>query len=142
MPIVIIDPESERYPVLDEAGLYGHGLTHEADVELARFEWPASERMPAFDREGKRGPYAYFGFTVVSPDKGKVFVDHWEPIGKGTGSRARKLLIDLGVVADGVFEFDAAQVAPRKVAGFEVGDPRKSDDGRLFTGRLLRVIGA
>ena len=141
MAIVQIDPEASRYPVLDEAGLYGHGLTHEADVELSRFEWPAAERMPAYDKDGKKGPYAYFGFVVNSPTKGKVFVDHWEPIAANSGSKAQQLLLDLGVITGDSLQFDDSTVAPRKLAGIEMGDPRKGNDGRLFSGRVLRVIG-
>jgi hypothetical protein len=140
-PIVTIDPEVSRYPILDEAGLYGSGMQHEADVELTRFEWPAAERLPAFDRENERGPYAYFGFVVTSETKGKVFYDHWEPIGKNSGSKAPQIMLDLGVTTSDNPSFDSETVAPRKVAAIEVTAPRKGDDGRMFNGRLVRVIG-
>lgn len=141
MPIVQIDPDISKYPILDEPGLYGPGLQHHADVELARFEWPATERLPAFDKEGARGPYAYFGFVVTSPEKGKVFYDHWEPISANSGSKAMTIMLDLGVITSDNLSFDSDSVAPRKVAGLEVAAPRKGDDGRMFNGRLVRVIG-
>lgn len=141
MPIVTIDPSISEYPVLDQPGLYGHGLQHEADVELSKFEWPAVDKLPAFDKENARGPYAYFGFVVTSPEKGKVFYDHWEPISAKSGSKAMQILLDMGVVTSDNLSFDNEQVAPRKVAGLEVLAPRKGDDGRLFNGKFVRVIG-
>jgi hypothetical protein len=146
MGIVSFSKNIEQRPILDQAGQYGQGLQHEADVELARFECPAEDRLPAFDRDNERGPYAYFGITVTRPDGTKVFYDHWEEVGEGTGSRLREHLANAGApISEGEddFNFDPADVAPRKLGGIEVKDPRSNKEGtRLFSGGLVRIIGA
>ena len=145
MPIVQIDPTASNYPIIDEAGLYGPGLQHEADTELAAYERETADtklsRYPAYDLEGKRGPYAYFKFTITQPAKGKNFVDHWETIGPNTGSKEEQMLLDMGVISAKGESFDSDAVAPRKIAGLEIGAPRLSRDGRLFTGKVIKVIG-
>ena len=160
MARVQIDPAIEQRAILPVAGKYGHGHDVECDCELSRFEWPAKERMPAFDREGNDGPYAYFGMRLtlgagVIPDfeGGVIYYDHWEPIRPGSGSRARKWLVNLGVEGAAEGDFEDSTVAPRKCA-IDVGEPRKEyekdangkkttvETGRVFSGYIRNVIGA
>jgi len=141
MAIVKIDKRASSYPVLEHGGMYGPGLQHEADVELTQFECPA-EKMPAYDRDGERGPYAYFGLVVITSDGERVFVDHWESIAPGSGSKALVHLKNAGVAVSEDGEFDDSDVAPRKLGGIQVADARPSKDGsRLYNGKLLAIVG-
>lgn len=140
MALVQMDPKAESRPHLPQAGLYGCGKGG-FEVELTRFEHPAEERLPAYDKEGERGPYAYFGFQCKG-DSGLVFYDHWEPIGPGTGSREPTWLRNLGVEVSDALEFDPDTVAGRGCI-IEVKDPRKDkNSGRIYNGNLVQVIGA
>jgi hypothetical protein len=133
-----LDPKAAMRPILPTAGQYGGGLNN-TDVELTRFECPAEDRLPAYDPEGTEGPYAYFGFQATG-DHGLIFLDHWEPIGPGTGSRVERWLEQIGVtIVD--HEFDPSEVAGRKVV-VEVNDPRTAKDGRVYTGNLKNVVAA
>ena len=139
MALVQMDPKAESRPILPQAGLYGAGKGG-FDVELTRFEHPAQERMPAYDREGEDGPYAYFGFVCKS-DNELVFYDHWEKIGPSTGSREATWLRNLGVEVTDDQQFDPETVAGRK-AILEVKDPRESSkDGKVYNGNLVQIIG-
>ena len=139
MAIVQIDPQAESFPHLPNAGLYGAGKGG-FEVELTGFEHPAEEKMPAYDKDGERGPYAYFGFVCKGQD-GIVFYDHWEPIGPGTGSREVKWLRNIGVEVTENLEFDTSTVTSRKVI-IQVKDPRTdAKTGKVYNGNLVNIIG-
>jgi hypothetical protein len=141
MALVKMDPKAESRPHLPTAGLYGLGKG-DFDVKLTRFEHPAEERMPAYDREGEKGPYAYFGFECRSDEQGLVFYDHWEPIGPGTGSRESTWLNNLGVDVTPNGEFDDSTVAGRECI-IQVKDPREDKKtGRIYNGNLQQIIGS
>ena len=140
MSVVTINPDASKRPVLENAGVYGPGMEHEADVRLDTFECPA-DRMPGYDRDGERGPYAYFSFRVITEQTGMIFFNHWEPIGSFTGSKLTQMLEGLGVGIEGdgngSLQFDSEGVAPRDVAGIQVSAARNG-----YNGRLIQVIGA
>jgi len=139
MSLVKLDPKAENRPHLPTAGEYGAGKNG-FDVELTKFECPAEDRLPPWDQDGERGPYAYFGFQAKSDEAGIVFYDHWEEIGANTGSRTEKWVRQLGVEVEN-HTFDPADVAPRKVI-IEVADPKDSKEGdRTYSGRLKNVVG-
>ncbi|TFH66182.1 MAG: hypothetical protein E4G90_04880 [Gemmatimonadales bacterium] len=138
MSLVQLDPRAAHRAVLPTAGHYGEGKGG-FDVVLARFECPASERLPAYDKEGDRGPYAYFGFECRSSEVGVIFYDHWEEIGANTGSKAPQWHANLGVDFDEQGRFDPDSVPGTKCMN-EVADPRESN-GKLYNGRLRDVIG-
>jgi len=145
MGIVNIDPTVLERPVCQE-GVYGSGLQHEADVELTGHENPAEEKLPAYDPEGLRGPYAYFGFKVRTGEGQLIFVDEWVDVKVGSGPKIREMLIQAGVeLADdgnGGFQYDTDSVAPRKVNGIEMAAPRPSKTtGTMFNGRVKAIIG-
>ncbi len=138
MALVQMDPKAESRPILPSAGFYGAGKGG-FEVELTRFEHPAEDQMPAYDKDGEKGPYAYFGFQCKSEEQGLVFYDHWEQIGPGTGSREATWLRNLGVEVTDDLQFDPDSVAGRK-AIIEVKDPRSSN-GRSYNGNLVQIIG-
>jgi len=138
MSLVQLDPRASQRAVLPIAGHYGAGKGG-FEVELAHFECPAADRLPAYDKEGERGPYAYFGFECRSPEVGVIFYDHWEEIGPNTGSKAQQWLSNLGVSFDDQGRFDPDSVAGMKCI-IEVTDPRESN-GKTYNGRLRDVVG-
>ena len=145
MGIVHIDPTVLEYPVLQE-GIYGPGLDNEADVELSGFECPAEEKMPAYDPEGERGPYAFFGFKVKTAEGKLFFVDHWTKIGTGSGPEVSNFLecakVDKAEDGQGGFDFDTSDVAPRKVNGVQMAAPTTSKNtGAKYNGRVKAIIG-
>jgi hypothetical protein len=141
MSLVQLDPRASNRPILPTAGHYGSGKG-DFDVELTRFEHPAEERMPAWDPEGERGTYTYFGFQCRNvKDNSVIFYDHWEPADPGSGSRTAKWLSQCKVDITPDLQFDPDTVPGRQVI-IEVADPRKTDDGREFSGRLKNVMAA
>ncbi len=134
-PITQITDEEAQRPFLPQ-GDYGSGLNNDADVELARFEYPAQERPCPWDKDGT---YAYFGFTVVTPDGNKHYPDAWvQP------SSLKKFLLALGVEVSPNptgpgFTFDDGSVAPRKVTGVRLGKPREYQ-GEMRTGTVRTVL--
>lgn len=141
MSLARIDPKSELRPHLPTAGEYGAGKNG-CDCKVSAFEYPAEEMLPGYDREGERGPYAYFGFQVRGADLpgGVVFHNEWQEVAEGTGSKALGWLKNLGVSVSEDGEFDPDDVVGRECI-IEVGDPKESN-GRIFTGRLRQVFGA
>ena len=143
--IVNIDPTVLERPVLKE-GVYGPGLQHEAEVELSGHECPAEEKLPAYDPEGERGPYAYFGFQVRTSDGKLHFIDEWVQISVGSGRKIQEMLTQAGVdLADdgkGGFDYDTGSVAPRPVNGIQMAAPRASKTtGTMFNGKVVAIIG-
>lgn len=140
MGIVTINPDASKRPVLEHAGIYGPGMEHEAEVTLDQFECPA-ERMPGYDRDGERGPYAYLGFKVITEATGMIFFNVWEPISDFSGSKLVQHLTALGVATEddgnGAVTFDADTVAGTPVAGIQVTASRNG-----YNGRLVQIIGS
>lgn len=131
-----LDPKSASRPYL-VAGEYGPGRAFEADCEISKFEIPASEN-PRYDKDGARGPYAYFEIKVRSEERGFNTLFHHEPIGENSGSRVLGWLVELGhATPDGTIA-DTDMVAGTKVV-VTVGDPRQdaNDPNRYYNGRLL-----
>lgn len=139
---VEFNPDAEKRAYLKVAGKYGPGLEHPADCEVSAYEMPSTEN-PAYDTEGKRGPYAMLNIRVASEEFGLCFVRHFEPIGSFAGSRMPRWLGNLGVPMGPAptYRHRPGDVIGHK-CGVEVGDPRNSNDGRSFTGRLMDVFGA
>lgn len=133
--IIHIADEEAQNPYLN-AGDYGTGLDNEADVQLMRFEFPATERPCPWDKEGRN---AFFGFTVVTADGNKHFVDHWvKP------SALKKTLLALGVELSpdpqgAGFSFPE-NFAPMPVVGLRMGDAREYN-GEMRTGRVRQILG-
>jgi hypothetical protein len=142
-----IAPDAKDYPVL-EAGFYGNGLDHEAEVTLTEFTVPgmADFENPRFDPEGERGPYANLKLKVYVNENSTIyFVDHVEPFGSNSGSKLVTFLEAMGVETwedpDGQIEYDESTVAPRKLAGVELSAPTTSKKtGRKYNGKVRQVI--
>jgi hypothetical protein len=149
-----VNPRNEPAPYIEEAGTYGSGLAHEADVELIEFEAPDEngklERMPAYDREGKNNVYFRFNFKLVLANGQTRFLTHW-----ATPRTLRQCLVDCGVEVtdnpDGDFDFEAGSVAPTKIGGLDIGPPRAGKfpkshpqagepNGRWYTGDLNGIV--
>ena len=148
MGIVNIDPSVLERPVLKE-GTYGPGLQFEAEVDFTGFEYPAEEKLPAYDPEGTRGPYAYFGFRV-KPEDGKLyFIDEWVDCSRGSGRRIQDFLTAAGAAMQddghGGFNFDPEAVRgelPKPVSGLQMAAPRTSKTtGTQFNGKVMAIIG-
>ena len=145
MGIVNIDPKVLERPVLAE-GQYGPGLQFNADVELTGFECPAEEKLPAYDPDGARGPYAYFGFKVAKADGKTLWPEEWVEIGEGSGRKIQDFLAAAGVEltddGNGGFRFATEDVAPRKLNGIQMAAPRASKTtGTMFNGKVVAIIG-
>ncbi len=143
MPIVNIQPSDMREFVTLEGGQYGSGLANDCDVELTTFEFPATGRnLPGYDKEGKKGPHAFFLVRVVLPTGQDTLVRcHIDNMKK-----LKVALVAVGVEvaasgSDGI-AFDTEDVAPRKLAGVEVKDPREGPNGTMYNGDVIRFIGA
>ena len=151
---VTFSSDAEARPVLPTAGEYTEGAVikmangDEVEVkscELTEFAMPSTDhenqfvQNPAYDKEGKKGPYAFFHFKVVLDPNGIVDVRHWESYAPHSRSRVRDFLIKLGVAVEnlgnGQFSFEPDEVAPRPCS-VTVGDPK--GDGR-YTGNLRDV---
>ena len=144
MAIIEISTEEAQRPYL-MGGEYGSGLTHEADVELWKFEYPAVERTCPFtkerawkDEDPENRHHAYFGITVVTPNGDKHYLDIWK-----RGSQLKKTLLQCGVVPTslpgGGFQFDSEDVAPRKLGGVRMGDPREFE-GEMRNGFVNAIL--
>lgn len=144
MAQVRIDPKAGLFPYL-EAGKYGPGMDHEAECEIMEFS--VGEDNPAYDPDGKQGPYAYLNIQVRQPDKAIVNIRHHESIAPNSGCRLMSTkakpgwLANLGVEVadDGTFD---DTTLPGKKCIVECGDPRvdKENPDRKFT-RLRNVFG-
>jgi len=151
---VTFSSKSEGRPVLPTAGTYEAGTVIKTSdgteiavksCDLVQFNMPSTEaesqwdQNPAYDKEGKKGPYAFFHFRVISDNLGIVDVRHWESYASNSRSRVRDFLVKLGVeidnLGDGKFSFEPSEVAPRACA-IKVGDPRA--EGK-YTGNLRDV---
>jgi len=151
---VTFSSDAEARPILPTAGTYEadavikRGDGEEIEIkscDLTEFSMPSTDhpnqfvQNPAYDKEGKKGPYAFFHFRVVSDAFGIVDVRHWESYAPHSRSRVRDFLVKLGVAVEnlgnGQFSFEADEVAPRPCA-ITVGDPK--GDGR-WTGNLRDV---
>ena len=117
--------------------------------ELMEFESPKAEsgsemldRMPAFDREGERGPYYRFNFQLTLAEGGKRFVTEWVDSSRKLKAWLQALGVPLQEQGD-AFAFDDEDVAPRKVGGLDIKPPRqdKNDPSRFYTGGVRQVIG-
>jgi hypothetical protein len=148
MAIVEISQENSPETPYLKGGQYGPGLENEADVELWRFEFPAVERACPFKKEQAwilenptKHAHAYFGFSVVTRDGNKHYVDRWV---RNDRKRLRKALLEVGAtVADGAngsIQFDTDDVAPRKLGGLEMGEAREYE-GEMRTGFINKVLG-
>jgi hypothetical protein len=135
--------DMKRFTTLP-GGQFGPGLQYDADVELTQFQYPAAEKnLPGYDRSNERGPYGFFLFRITLPDGDSALVrmhtdnlDKMRAVLTGAG-------VEIAVHDDGVgFGFDPDQVAPRKVGGVEIKEPREGNDGNTYTGDVIRVIGA
>lgn len=133
-----LDPSSSARPFL-VAGEYGPSRTFEADCEISKFQIPAEEN-PRYDKEGERGPYAFFEIKVRSEDRGFVTIFHHESIKENSGSRVLPWLRDLGLATDDGNIPDVDAVPGTKVV-VVVGDPRKDQNQEdvYYTGKLMRI---
>lgn len=120
-----------------EGGLYGEGLDHEATVELVGFEYP-STKLPGWDKDGAKGPWALFTVKVTRQDGERAFFDKFvEPI------MLAKYLVSVGVepefTGDGGFTFESDEVAGRKLVGVEIKPPREWN-GKLYNGDIKQFL--
>lgn len=146
MAIVNIKPVAEDRPVL-EGGQYGPGLQNDAHVELTAFEFPDEngmlDRMPAYDRDGEKGPYVRFNVRVdLANGGGTRFVEEWRTFTNRLKNDLRNCGVEVQDKPDGSFDFDPQQVAPRELGGIEVKAPRQSkqDPDRRFPGGIKGFI--
>lgn len=140
---------------LPHAGKYGTGLDYDADIVLSEFKWNSNEDRfrPGFSKNtDTERHWAHFGFRIIF--KGQTsFINHHEQIDKGARTDVYSILMSLDIPltedSNGDVTFNTG-IAPRKVTGLEVGDPRqdpekKNPDGTpvMYTGRLtgVKVIG-
>ena len=147
MSTVTIKPKAENRPVL-EGGQYGPGLQNDAKVELTEFEAPDEngmlERMPAYDRDGERGPYCRFN-VKVEYNGSTFFVTDWREFTNRLKNDLRNCGVDVIDQTDGTFTFDDAQVAPgggRELGGIDLKAPRqaKDDPERRYPGGIKGFI--
>ena len=140
MPVVNINPESANRPFLKSGGEYGQGRTHDCEVELLKLDVPA-EKGPGYDRDCKDDEYCMFVFKVTHEDMGQVFVNHWETLSVGSGSRALQFIASIAPdQVDSNGNFDPEQIAPCACA-IEVKDPREDKNGNMWTGNVINVFG-
>jgi hypothetical protein len=142
----IFIPNSSRERPVPEAGLYGQGFEVEADPELYRL----NDDNPRWDEDGTRdGPYLHFTFRIMPADGPQCFLDAWQSVKPGSGSRAIPWLDACGVPYEqgqddagnpGIY-VDFQDAAPRKLGAIEVAGPKEGNDGRRFHGNVIRVIG-
>lgn len=120
-----------------EGGVYGEGLDNDATVELVGFDYPSS-KMPGWDKEGKKGPWALFTVKIVRRDGERAFFDKYvEP------ASLAKYLVSVGVeldyTGDGGFTFESDEVAGRKLVGCTIKPPREWN-GKLYNGDIINFI--
>lgn len=141
-PVMSISPKASERPYLRSGGEYGHGRTHDCQVELVKLDVP-SEKGPGYDRDCKDDTYCQFTFKVVHEEDGVVFINHWEPLSEGSGSKALQFLHDIAPteVDSDTGEFDPETIAPRPCA-IEVKDPREDKNGNMWTGNITNVFAA
>ena len=141
MSIVNMDPESGKFPHLENGGKYGPGMENEAAVKVSKFVAlceAGTKDAPAYDRDCDKGDYVMFVFQVTEPHQ-VVYVRHWEQTGANTGSKALQYLENLGVPTDDAGNFDDEQV-PGCDCILEVGPP-STKNGKTYSGYVKDVIG-
>ena len=148
MAIVQIDPQSGKSPYLKVGGIYGNGQDNEADVEITELIWPCEPGDgPGYDRQCERDDYALWRFRVKHNEFGLMNLREWQSLGPNTGSKNETWLRNLDIQlfenqdegGNPVFQVDLDAVPGTKCA-IRVGDPKKLDDGRVFTGNVYEVI--
>ena len=143
MSIVEIKPGDMKQFTVLEGGQYGSGLQHEADVELTKFQFPATEKnLPGYDKEGKEGPHAYFLVRTVLPNGkdalSRCHIDNMDKLKLALAA----IGVEVADTPDGGIAFDGDDVAPRKLGGVEVKDAREGKDGVMYNGDVIRFLGA
>jgi len=122
-------------------GQYGPGLPNDADVEVIGFDYPAEGRnLPAYDRENKEGPYAYFLIRITLPDGQSTLVNHVTNDLNTFGKLLTAMGVEVAQTPEGGIAFDSDDVAPRKLGGIELKEPREAKDGNTYTGNVVRFI--
>ncbi len=136
-----IDPESAKRPILPRAGLYGSGAENEADVVIQDFVFQVTDpqQMPAYDREGKEGPYCLFVFRVKH-DGQLHTLRAYQSLAAESGSQALAWIKAVGVPVSDTGDYDDKDVIGKKCI-LDVGAPRTLPDGSKRTGNVRRVIG-
>lgn len=154
------DPdESGQGPYLKVGGKYGMGMEHPADITVSRFVPVRDEDgMPQFMLDeinnavtaGQPRPrWARVGYAVVSEEFGKCFVDEDLRHGRQLNERLTTLGIQQQVEettdSEGkprrVATFSTGTIVGTKVGCIEVLDPKKSANGKWYTGRVKQVVG-
>jgi hypothetical protein len=144
MAIVDISPQEAQRPYL-QGGEFGPGLTHEADVEVWQFEYPATERPCPYGKEKlwvaenpENNRHAYLGISVTLPNGERHFLDKWV-----RGSALKRTLLQCGVNVTakqgGGFQFDDSAVNGMKLGGIVLSDPTERD-GEMRTGFINSIL--
>lgn len=148
MSTVTYNPESAKRAFLPNAGTYGPGCEHEADVtifEVALAE-PGSLDAPFDDKECEKDSYTVWQFQVVH--QGVVLFARSRAQANtlpNMGSKNIPWLNNLGVVPtgdeDGYPRYDLSKLSGIKCA-IRVAAPRqnKKDPTEWFTGAVIDVF--